>query len=264
MIGRTNALAGGGIDVSSKPNIDFDGKWSGWHIEIYEDKPYWEALFSSSGTLTNYDSDYTCDAWGIGGGGAGGVFYEGGYSKGNGAGSGYTNMAEGLTLPNKTTAITIGAGGSTLATGTNSNTDIKGGNGGTTTFLTLSCSGGKGGSGTSKAGGNGGSNGSTGWGYDDGGANGTPGAGKIMSKFWSTEHNTEYGVGGWNTNNGDGYDENGGGGGGYLDVGANGSTSGHGYGGGGGGANCAASGILAEQFYDWRGKSGCLIIRIPI
>lgn len=257
MIGKTNALVNG-ISAKNKPNIDFDGKWSGWHVEFYDGKPYWEALFASSGTLTNYGDACTCDAWGIGGGGAGGCYYSGGYMHGNGAGSGYTNMAKGITIPKKTTAITIGAGASDLTSSgvDDYNTDNKGLNGGTTTFLALSASGG---SGAYKGGAKGGSNGSANY-HSAGGENGTPGAGKIMSKFWSTEHNTEYGAGGVADTE---YNENGGGGGGYTDVGAPNSTSGHGYGAGGGGAYNNSNGVAPSAvMYDWRGKSGCLIIRI--
>ena len=258
MIGRTNALVAGGVDISRKPNIDFDGKWSGWHIEIYEGKPYWEALFASSGTLTNYDSAYTCDVWGIGGGGAGGYRYTGYEGRGGAAaGSGYTNMVENVTLPAKTTPITIGSGGNTQNTYNANSADsyTLGAKGGNTTFLTLTCAGGNGGGNSP---GTGGSNGAGDSGSGSAGENGTPGDGKIMSKFWSVEHNTEYGSAGVKVGH------NPPGGGGYTDVGGTDSTSGHGYGGGGGGFATSGAYTVGQYVLDWRGKSGCLIIRIPI
>ena len=258
MIGKTNALANG-ISAKNKPNIDFDGKWSGWHVEFYDGKPYWEALFASSGTLTNYGKDCKCDAWGIGGGGAGGNYtnnYQGGV--GTGGGSGYTNMVENITLPTKTTTVTIGAGATTLNPHSlnSSNEYYNGDQGGSTTFLSLTCAGGYGGCTSDRtSAGSGGSNG--GGRYANGGSNGSPGAGKIMSKFWSIEHNYEYGAGGVRTGD---YDSNkSGGGGGYLDVGSNG-CAGHGYGAGGGGYQYEYAAPTTDHY----GKSGCLIIRIPI
>lgn len=246
----------GGVDVADKPQISFDGKWSGWHIEVYEGEPYWEALFSTSGTLVSL-AQYTADLWGIGGGGAGGNYsnsYSGGI--GTGGGSGFTNMVESTTISAGGHAVTIGAGG-TSYTSYNVNTSdayYKGAKGGTTSFLTLSCTGGYGGCTSSRtSGGTGGSNGSV---SGNGGANGSPGAGKIMSKFWSTEHNTEYGAGG--TYSGEWSSHKGGGGGGYLDVGATDGTQGHGYGGGGGGHQ------YANVTTEYHGKSGCLVIRIKI
>lgn len=249
MIGRTNSSSGSGkISADRKPNITFDGKWSGWHIEFYDGAPYWEALFSSSGTLTNYGGAYTCDAWGIGGGGSGGncsTIYQGGV--GTGGGSGYTNMIEGITISaSSSISVTIGAGGRNITS-----------SGGNTVFLSLTCNGGSPGSSSSKTGGSGGSNGGGGHNPTNGGANGSPGAGKIMSKFWSAEHNNEYGAGG--TANGDHDTNKCGGGGGYLDVGSNG-CAGHGYGAGGGGYQYSYASTVTDSY----GKSGCLIIRIAI
>lgn len=242
--------AGGGVDAGNRPNITFDGKWSGWYVDFYGGDPYWEAMFATSGTLVAAGS-YEADAWGIGGGGAGGCYYRSGSKTGTGGGSGYTNAAYGLTLSGSV-PVTIGAGGSTLSYAASSS--YKGGNGGSTTLLSLSCGGGNGGSGTSSAGGAGGSNGA---GYGNGGSNGTPGDGKIMSKFWSTEHATDYGAGGVE----DGCD-NAGGGGGFREIGGPNSTSGHGYGGGGGGFSTSGAYTAGRYDLDWRGKSGCLILRI--
>lgn len=67
-VGRTNAAAkGGGIDYNTKPQITFDGKWSGWYVEFYAGVPYWEAVFYSSGTLS-VSGSYTADVWMIGAG----------------------------------------------------------------------------------------------------------------------------------------------------------------------------------------------------
>ena len=233
--------AGGGVDASGKPNITFDGKWSGWHVEFYGGVAYWEALFQTSGTLS-VRGQYTADAWGIGGGGASGQYYRGGYTYTTGGGSGYTNMTTGLSLTGSM-AVTIGAGATTQRT--LGNTEREGGKGGTTSFMSLSCAGGNGGRGDSVSGGAGGSNGS---GSGNGGSNGSPGDGKIMSKFWSAEHNTEYGAGGTSAYN------TGGGGGGYLEVGKSGGPAGHGFGGGGG---------STEGYSEYQGKAGCLLLRIP-
>ena len=255
-----------GADPADAPKIDYDGKWSGWTLEIYDGVLYWEALFSTSGAMFNYAVERVCDAWGIGGGGAGGNYsnsYSGGM--GTGAGSGYTNMVEGIIIPTGSIAVTIGAGGSSI-TWHNTNTSnayISGASGGATTFLTLSCSGGGGGSPNEsgrKSAGTGGSNGgaSTNVANAGGGENGTPGGGKIMSKFWSVAHNTDYGAGGIAV--GSSSSNKGGGGGGYMAVGHANSTHGQGYGGGGGGFESLSITNLVENF----GNSGCLIIRIPV
>ena len=57
----------GGLDSSNKPKITYSGKWSGWYIEFYAGKPYWEAIFYTSGTL-DILKPYTADLWGVGGG----------------------------------------------------------------------------------------------------------------------------------------------------------------------------------------------------
>lgn len=265
MIIKPNGNSGQGVDLTTKPQIWFTGKWTGWYLEIYNGVPYWEALISESGTLTAAHS-YTADAYGIGGGGAGGEYQTRYGSIGTGGGSGYTNMVEDVIIPSGGTAVTIG-NGATSWTSYNANSSDAykaGARGGTTSFLSLSCPGGYGGSSSERTtAGEGGSNGSSGNTTARGGANGTPGEGKIMSKFWSAEHNTEYGKGGYNTSiNSDASDNNGGGGGGYLDVGGTNSTSGHGYGAGGGGSVLASSGYTVLHIADWHGKSGCLIIRI--
>lgn len=232
--------AGGGVDAGNRPNITFDGKWSGWHIEFYDEEAYWEALLQTSGTLS-VSGQYTADAWGIGGGGASGQYYRSGYVYKTGGGSGYTNMATDMALSGSV-AVTIGAGATTQRI--LGNTEREGEQGGTTSFLSLSCSGGNGGRGDSQSGGAGGSNGA---GSGNGGENGSPGAGKIMSKFWSVEHNTEYGKGG------NAMSSTGGGGGGYLEVGKSDGPEGHGFGAGGG---------SVEGDTGFQGNAGCLVIRI--
>ena len=243
-----NGGRAGGVDYNAKPRITYDGKWSGWYLEVYNGTPYWEALFSTSGHLVSL-ADYTCDAWGIGGGGAGGNYYNTHFpGPGPGGGSGYTNMAEGLTIAAGGHHVAIGAGGTSWKVHNVNTADeyYTGDPGGATVFMDLSCAGGNGGCTSSRtAGGEGGSNGGTR--QEDGGANGTPGAGKIMSKFWSVEHNTEYGAGGIHAS--DYYGGAEGGGGGYMNAGATNDTTGRGYGGGGGGNG-------------GKGRDGCLIIRI--
>ncbi len=103
--------AGGGVGAGNRPNITFDGKWSGWHSEFYEEEAYWEALLQTSGTLS-VSGQYTADAWGIGGGGASGQYYRSGYVYKTGGGSGYTNMATYIALTGSV-AVGIGAGGAT-------------------------------------------------------------------------------------------------------------------------------------------------------
>lgn len=98
---------GGGIDASAAPAATYSGKWSGWHVEDYDGAAYWEAVFYTSGTLT-VTGTIQADAWGIGGGG--------GCNMAQGGGSGYTNMALGLSLSGAI-AVTIGEGGAHRAAG---------------------------------------------------------------------------------------------------------------------------------------------------
>lgn len=109
MIGKTNATAGG-LDLSKKPDITFDGTWFPWFLEFYDGEPYWEAWFLSSGTLTP-NKPYVVDAWGIGGGGQS---YWGVSAMSTSCGTaGIPNMRLGISL-SKSTAVTIGAGGHNL------------------------------------------------------------------------------------------------------------------------------------------------------
>ena len=110
MIGKTNALVNG-ISEDKKPDITFSGNWFPWFVEFYQGKPYWEAWFFSSGTLTANKS-YTCDAWGIGGGGQTN-WSSGGGSTATGT-AGIPNMRTNITLSGSV-AVTIGAGGENTA-----------------------------------------------------------------------------------------------------------------------------------------------------
>lgn len=112
-------VRGGTIDYSSRPRIDFNGKWIKWFVEFYDGDVYWEAQFFSSGTLT-VTGAYTADAWGIGGGGS---------LMGTGAdsitGRGNVAMALGVALSGSI-PIAIGKGG-----------DHQGGEGGDTSLGSL-------------------------------------------------------------------------------------------------------------------------------
>ena len=93
---------GGGIDASAAPAATYSGKWSGWHVEDYDGAAYWEAVFYTSGTLT-VTGTIQADAWGIGGGG--------GCNMAQGGGSGYTNMALGLSLKETQRLLAVGGCG---------------------------------------------------------------------------------------------------------------------------------------------------------
>lgn len=254
-----NGGRAGGVDYNAKPRITYDGKWTGWYLEVYDGTPYWEALFSTSGHLVAL-ADYTCDAWGIGGGGAGASVYNGGYLYGTGGGSGFTNMSTGLSIAAGGHHITIGEGGKNFTDGGYSN---RADSGTATTFLELTCNGGQGGLNEAEEYVNdhnypqaeGGSAGGTT--IKDAGENGTPGAGKIMSKFWSVEHNTDYGARGEKSRSNGG---NGGGGGGFKSMFDGALHAGQGYGGGGSGT--AQYGGTKPSYIRFAGCDGCLIIRI--
>ncbi len=124
---QITGTASGGIDYNAKPQITFDGKWSGWYIEFYGGVPYWEAQFFSSGTLS-VSGSYVGDAHGIGGGGSA---YN--PSSSSGGDRGATAIQRNITLSGSL-AITIGAGVGARAYST----------GGTTSLGNLlSCTGGR-------------------------------------------------------------------------------------------------------------------------
>lgn len=58
---------GVGVDTGKAPEISYDGKWSGWYVETYGGKAYWEAVFYTTGVLT-VTGEYNSEWWGIGGG----------------------------------------------------------------------------------------------------------------------------------------------------------------------------------------------------
>lgn len=96
--------AGGGVDAGNRPNITFDGKWSGWYVDFYGEKAYWEAVFYTSGTLS-VKSPCVADAWAIGAGG-----HAVGYATASVYGRrGSCAQANGLSLSGGL-AVTIGAG----------------------------------------------------------------------------------------------------------------------------------------------------------
>ena len=67
MIIKQGGNLGVGVDTGRPPAITYDGKWSGWYVETYGGKAYWEAVFYTSGVLT-VEGEYKADLWGIGGG----------------------------------------------------------------------------------------------------------------------------------------------------------------------------------------------------
>lgn len=208
-----NGRVGGIPNASRNPflngEITFDGPWQvGW--EIYDGKLYAEAVIVKSGTLT-VQKQYICDLWMIGGGG-GSATMTSSYNHRAGGGSGFTEMAIGKILGIALHPVTIGAGGTNNDhyRETSYDTDIVGTKGGSTSFLGVSAEGGNNGTVRCKKGetspynwtpGTGGSNGGTSYGEylssmpsrQAPGENGTPGAGKIMSRFWDATKNTDYG-----------------------------------------------------------------------
>ena len=106
MILKRGGSHGVGVDTGAAPEITYDGKWSGWHIETYGGIPYWEAVFYTSGVLT-VTGEYNSEWWGIGGGSSA-------YGTGIIAGRGSTSILR--TIISGTHTIEIGAGGYPSAT----------------------------------------------------------------------------------------------------------------------------------------------------
>lgn len=210
-----NGSVGGIPNASRNPflngEITFDGPWQvGW--EIYDGKLYAEAVIVKSGTLT-VQKQYICDLWMIGGGGGSATMTSSYYDWRAGGGSGFTEAAIGKILGIALHPVTIGAGGANRESykETNYSTDVAGTQGGKTSMLGVSANGGNPGkiAITNEENqphtwsiGTGGSNGGTAWRTSVGGSmtakqapgeNGTPGAGKIMSRFWDATKNTDYG-----------------------------------------------------------------------
>lgn len=128
MIFKRGGSHGVGVDTGAAPDITYDGKWSGWHIETYGGLPYWEAVFFTSGVLT-VTGEYNSEWWGIGGGGCSTrtnpdagrgstsivrMLITGALSVSIGAGSRSNNVAGGNTTVGETT---VGGGGVTGAPG---------------------------------------------------------------------------------------------------------------------------------------------------
>ena len=116
LVKMSGSSSGGGVSADDKPQITYTGKWSGWHIEFYDGKAYWEAIFYTSGTLRSSDN-CNVDFWGIGGG----PFDYSGVMNG-----GSTNTLLNFALSATLYAITVGAGATKNARG----------NGGDTMFAT--------------------------------------------------------------------------------------------------------------------------------
>ena len=125
MLMKMGGVAGNSVDYDSRPKITYNGKWTGFHVEFYAGKAYWEAILYTSGILTAEEA-YEFDAWIVGGGAN-----NGGDTSPFLAGRGVVAQQTGLTIANQLT-VTIGA----AATDWN-------GAGGTTQIGTLQAAGGQ-------------------------------------------------------------------------------------------------------------------------
>lgn len=217
---------GGVISFDARPRMDYDGKWTDWHIEYYDGVPYWEAILYTSGTLA-VTGTVVADAWGIGGGG--------GCNMAQGGGSGYTNMATDLDLTGNI-AVSIGAGGAHRSAGGN-----------TTLGSLLTCQGGGGAPNYSNGGSGGSANGMPGGKNGSNGSNGA-GDGQPICRFRDLTKVDDAGDGGTAKAGG------GAGGGGWLHWRANDGQNGCGYGGGG---SFHQSGVGP-------GNQGALVLRVKI
>ena len=214
MLVKMGGGAGGTPDDSQNPfvngDITFNAPWQVGY-EVYDGVLYAEAIIITSGKLT-IAKQYNCDLWMIGGGGGSATMTDTYYNYRAGGGSGFTNLALNQVLGVGEQAVTIGAAGANKSGHRESsyNTDIEGTKGGSTSFLGVSANGGNNGTVRCKSGesypynwtpGIGGSNGGKSSGNSTPsmssqqapGENGTPGAGKIMSRFWDATKNTDYG-----------------------------------------------------------------------
>lgn len=102
MLMKMGGDAGNSVDYDSRPKITYNGKWTGFHVEFYAGKPYWEAILYTSGILTAEEA-YEFDAWIVGGGAN-----NGGDTSPFLAGRGVVAQQTGLTIANQL-AVTIGA-----------------------------------------------------------------------------------------------------------------------------------------------------------
>lgn len=202
-------------------------------------------MFSPNVATIDYDV--------VGAGGAGGGSYSLSRDP-SGGGGGAVQRKTGVTVTaNQEYTATIGAGGTT--------SDYAGGDGGNSTFLDITSSGGKGGSPD-----NAGAGGSPGGG--DGGASGADGkaGGTRFSSFTAEKQCSGGGGGGggdsfWTPLPGKGGAGGGGAGGGYQQNGSSGSEPGAG--GGGGGFSKRGSDSLVKT-YGGKGHDGCVDIRMHL
>ena len=112
LVKMSGSSSGGGVSADDKPQITYAGKWSGWHIEFYDGKAYWEAIFYTSGALRSAAS-YKADFWGIGGG----SFDYSGVMNG-----GSTNKLLNFALSAALYTVTVGAGATKNARGNGGDT----------------------------------------------------------------------------------------------------------------------------------------------
>lgn len=105
MIFKQGGNLGVGVDTGKSPEITYDGKWSGWYVETYGGKAYWEAVVYTSGVLT-VTGEYIADAWGLGGGGY--PYYVGSGIEPFG-GRGSSSIVAGVVISGDV-AVSIGAG----------------------------------------------------------------------------------------------------------------------------------------------------------
>ena len=266
--------SGGGLD-SKVPTLGVDFSYSG-NCEVIDDSTdsntNWRIKFYTSGTL-RVSSDVAIDIFAVGGGGGGGKAEYDRSAGGGGGGGGYTSTIRNVLLEKETDyTITIGDGGAY------GRIDY-GGTGGTSTLLTCTAIGGKGGtpgsinyplggdggSGggaggnqTNIAGGNGGSDGSHG--TKVGLTNGGNGQGTTTREFGESTGDLYAGGGGGaggknassGTNSGNGLGGDGGGG----HSGIAGTTNS-----GGGGSGGRPNTSLADKFQAGAGGSGIVVIR---
>lgn len=132
LVKMSGSSSGGGVSADDKPQITYTGKWSGWHIEFYDGKAYWEAIFYTSGTLQSSEN-YKADFWGIGGGPFDytGIMYGGSTSK-------LLNFALSATQY----AVTVGAGATKNARGNGGDTTVKRAGGGSNATAIFTAKGG--------------------------------------------------------------------------------------------------------------------------
>lgn len=244
MLGKTNALAG---ILLGAPVFTYTGTYS---LEV-ESQDNWTLRLLTGGVLT-FESDQWVDLCMVGGGAGGRPSVDNNVA-GAGGGAGYVQTWPNLFVArNSAQTIVIGAGGYSNA------------NGGASTALTKSVSGGVGRnggsgagsqSGSQNAGGNGGTNGSNG--TNTGGTNAGTGQGTTTREFGEVARPLYAGGGGgggWST----GYGAGGAGGGGTgalrLLIGGAGTAN---TGGGGGGGGAGGVGTYAGG----QGGSGIVVLR---